>query len=66
MPLLMPHGWPGSNADLLLLVGPLTDPVAHGGAVEDSFDVVVSSLPGFGFSGKPTATGWTLSPTAGA
>lgn len=66
MPLLMTHGWPGSNADLLRLVGPLTHPVAHGGAVEYSFDVVVPSLPGFGFSGKPTATGWTLSRTAGA
>ncbi|TAJ49856.1 MAG: epoxide hydrolase [Herbiconiux sp.] len=58
MPLLLTHGWPGSNADFLTLIGPLTDPVAHGGAVTDSFDVVIPSLPGFGFSGKPTEQGW--------
>ena len=58
MPLILTHGWPGSIADFLKLVGPLTDPVAFGGDVEDSFDVVVPSLPGFGFSGKPTGTGW--------
>lgn len=60
MPLLLTHGWPGSIVDFLELIGPLTDPVAYGGAVEDSFDVVVPSLPGFGFSGKPTGTGWTV------
>lgn len=58
MPLIMTHGWPSSIVDFLKLIGPLTDPVAYGGAAEDSFDVVIPSLPGFGFSGKPTETGW--------
>ncbi|MCS5717770.1 epoxide hydrolase [Herbiconiux sp. CPCC 205763] len=66
MPLLLTHGWPGSNADFLKLIGPLTDPVAHGGAVSDSFDVVIPSLPGFGFSGKPTETGWDVARVARA
>ncbi|SDZ32140.1 epoxide hydrolase family protein [Herbiconiux ginsengi] len=66
MPLLLTHGWPGANADFLKLIGPLTDPVAHGGAVSDSFDVVIPSLPGFGFSGKPTDTGWTVTRIAEA
>ena len=57
MPLILTHGWPGSVVELLKLVGPLTDPVAYGGAAEDAFDVVIPSLPGFGFSGKPTGTG---------
>lgn len=60
MPLILTHGWPGSIVELLKLVGPLTDPVAFGGREEDSFDVVIPSLPGFGFSGKPTGTGWTV------
>jgi pimeloyl-ACP methyl ester carboxylesterase len=60
MPLLMTHGWPGSIVEFLELIGPLTDPVAFGGKAEDSFDVVVPSLPGFGFSQKPTHTGWTV------
>lgn len=60
MPLLLTHGWPGSVADFLPLVGPLTDPVAYGGDVDDAFDVVIPSLPGFGFSGKPTAPGWDV------
>jgi pimeloyl-ACP methyl ester carboxylesterase len=59
LPLILTHGWPGSFIDFLKLVGPLTDPVAYGGDVADSFDVVLPSLPGFGFSGKPTTTGWT-------
>ncbi|SDP52037.1 Pimeloyl-ACP methyl ester carboxylesterase [Klenkia soli] len=66
LPLLLTHGWPGSVADFLQLVGPLTDPTAHGGDPADSFDVVVPSLPGFGFSGKPTRTGWDLARTARA
>ncbi|RKR75949.1 epoxide hydrolase family protein [Frondihabitans australicus] len=66
LPLILTHGWPGSNADFLKLIGPLTDPVAHGGDAADSFDVVIPSLPGFGFSGKPTATGWTAPRIAGA
>jgi len=66
MPLILTHGWPGSIVEFLKLIGPLTDPVAFGGNVEDSFDVVVPSLPGFGFSGKPTETGWNVSRIATA
>ncbi|GAB3150931.1 epoxide hydrolase [Amycolatopsis stemonae] len=66
MPLLLTHGWPGSNADFLKLVGPLTDPVPFGGDAADSFDVVVPSLPGFGFSDKPAKTGWDVSRIASA
>jgi len=58
MPLIMTHGWPGSVLELLKTVGPLTDPTAHGGSAEDAFDLVLPSLPGFGFSGKPTVAGW--------
>ena len=58
LPMIMTHGWPGSIVEMLDVIGPLTDPTAYGGAAEDAFDVVVPSLPGFGFSGKPTATGW--------
>jgi pimeloyl-ACP methyl ester carboxylesterase len=60
MPVILTHGWPGSIVEFLKLIGPLTDPVAFGGNVEDSFDVVVPSLPGFGFSQKPTETGWNV------
>ena len=66
MPLILTHGWPGSIADFLDVIGPLTDPVAFGGDVGDSFDVVVPSLPGFGFSGKPAESGWTVSRIAAA
>jgi len=59
-PLIMTHGWPGSVVEFLKVVGPLTDPVAHGGDARDAFHLVCPSLPGFGFSGKPTAPGWTL------
>jgi pimeloyl-ACP methyl ester carboxylesterase len=58
MPLIMTHGWPGSVFELLKTVGPLTDPTAHGGSAEDGFDLVLPSMPGYGFSGKPTDTGW--------
>lgn len=58
MPLIMTHGWPGSVFELLKTVGPLTEPTAHGGRAEDAFDLVLPSLPGYGFSGKPTGTGW--------
>jgi pimeloyl-ACP methyl ester carboxylesterase len=58
MPLIMTHGWPGSVFELLKTVGPLTDPTAHGGTAEDAFDLVLPSMPGYGFSGKPTDTGW--------
>ncbi len=60
MPLIMTHGWPGSVVEFLKVIGPLTDPVAHGGEARDAFHLVCPSLPGFGFSGKPTAPGWTL------
>jgi pimeloyl-ACP methyl ester carboxylesterase len=66
MPLILTHGWPGSILDFLNLIGPLTDPVSYGGNAADSFDVVVPSLPGFGFSQKPTQTGWTVSRIASA
>lgn len=66
MPLILTHGWPGSIVEFLKLIGPLTDPVAFGGDVGDSFDVVVPSLPGFGFSQKPTETGWNVTRIATA
>jgi pimeloyl-ACP methyl ester carboxylesterase len=58
LPLIMTHGWPGSIVELLEIVGPLTDPAAYGGRAEDAFDLVLPSLPGFGFSEKPTSAGW--------
>ncbi len=58
LPLIMTHGWPGSVIELLDSVGPLTDPTAHGGRAEDTFDLVLPSLPGYGFSGEPTEVGW--------
>ena len=58
LPLIMTHGWPGSVIELLESVGPLTDPTAHGGRAEDAFDLVLPSLPGYGFSGEPTEIGW--------
>jgi len=58
LPVIITHGWPGSIIEQLKVIGPLTDPTAYGGKTEDSFDVVIPSLPGYGFSGKPTATGW--------
>jgi len=58
MPLIMTHGWPGSVYELLKTVGPLTDPTSDGGRPEDAFDLVLPSMPGYGFSGKPTGTGW--------
>jgi len=58
LPVIVTHGWPGSIIEQLKIIGPLTDPVAHAGKAEDAFDVVIPSLPGYGFSGKPAATGW--------
>jgi pimeloyl-ACP methyl ester carboxylesterase len=58
LPVIITHGWPGSVIEQLKIIGPLTDPAAYGGKIEDSFDVVIPSLPGHGFSGKPTVTGW--------
>jgi epoxide hydrolase len=66
LPLLLTHGWPGSVLEFLDVIGPLTDPVAHGGDAADAFHVVIPSLPGYGFSGKPTGTGWGLDRTAAA
>jgi pimeloyl-ACP methyl ester carboxylesterase len=60
MPMVVTHGWPGSVVELLEAVGPLTDPTAHGGSADDAFDVVLPSLPGYGFSGEPTELGWNI------
>jgi pimeloyl-ACP methyl ester carboxylesterase len=58
LPLIVNHGWPGSVIEQLKIIEPLTNPTAHGGSAEDAFDVVIPSMPGYGFSGKPTSTGW--------
>ena len=58
LPVIITHGWPGSVIEQLKIIDPLTNPTAHGGRAEDAFDVVIPSLPGYGFSGKPTGTGW--------
>jgi pimeloyl-ACP methyl ester carboxylesterase len=58
LPVIITHGWPGSIIEQLKVIDPLTNPTAHGGKTEDAFDVVIPSLPGYGFSGKPTTTGW--------
>jgi pimeloyl-ACP methyl ester carboxylesterase len=58
LPMIITHGWPGSVIEQLKVVSPLTDPTAHGGGAEDAFDVVIPSMPGYGFSGRPTDTGW--------
>jgi pimeloyl-ACP methyl ester carboxylesterase len=60
MPLILSHGWPGSVFEFMNVIGPLTNPVAYGGKAEDAFDVIIPSLPGFGFSGKPTEAGWDI------
>ena len=66
LPLIMTHGWPGSVIELMETVGPLTDPTTHGGRAEDAFDLVLPSLPGYGFSGEPAELGWDASRTARA
>jgi pimeloyl-ACP methyl ester carboxylesterase len=66
LPLWLTRGWPGSVLEFSKVIGPLTDPVAHGGKDGDAFHVIVPSLPGFGFSDKPQTTSWTLRPTAKA
>jgi len=58
LPVIVTHGWPGSIIEQLKIIDPLTNPTAHGGSAEDAFDVVIPSLPGYGFSGRPTGTGW--------
>jgi pimeloyl-ACP methyl ester carboxylesterase len=66
MPLLITHGWPGSVLEFRHIIGPLTDPEAHGGKAKDAFHVIAPSLPGYGFSGKPTAPGWSIQKIATA
>src|SRR5215210_7037871 len=58
LPLIVTHGWPGSVIEQLKIIEPLTNPTAHGGSAKDAFHLVIPSLPGYGFSGKPTTTGW--------
>jgi epoxide hydrolase len=66
MPLILTHGWPGSVMEFMKVIGPLTDPTAHGGKAEDAFHVVAPSLPGYAFSDKPTTAGWGVAKIAGA
>jgi pimeloyl-ACP methyl ester carboxylesterase len=58
LPLIVTHGWPGSVIEQLKIVDPLTNPTAYGASASDAFHLVIPSMPGYGFSGKPTATGW--------
>src|SRR6202453_2330029 len=58
LPLIVTHGWPGSITEQMKIIDPLTNPTAHGGSASDAFDVVIPSMPGYGYSGKPTTTGW--------
>jgi pimeloyl-ACP methyl ester carboxylesterase len=58
LPLIVTHGWPGSIIEQMKIIDLLTDPTAHGASASDAFDLVIPSLPGYGFSGKPTSTGW--------
>jgi pimeloyl-ACP methyl ester carboxylesterase len=60
LPLIVTHGWPGSVVEQMKIIDPLTNPTAHGGKASDAFDVVIPSMPGYGYSGKPTTTGWGL------
>src|SRR5215218_7752919 len=60
LPLIISHGWPGSVVEQIKVIAPLTDPTAYGGRAEDAFDVVIPSLPGYGFSSRPTETGWDV------
>src|SRR5260370_20016740 len=66
LPIILTHGWPGSIIEFLQVIGPLVDPPAHGGKADEAFHVVVPSLPGFGFSDKPTEAGWRLPRIANA
>src|SRR6185437_10454926 len=59
LPLIVTHGWPGSVIEMLNAIGPLTDPTAHGGTADDAFDLVIPSMPGYGFSDQPTEPGWS-------
>ncbi len=62
LPLIVTHGWPGSIIEQMKIVDPLTNPTAHGAGASDAFDVVIPSMPGYGFSDKPTKTGWDPRP----
>ena len=66
LPLIMTHGWPGSFLEFVKVIGPLSSPESHGASAEDAFDLVVPSMPGFGFSARPQATGWNPERIAGA
>ena len=66
LPLIMTHGWPGSVIELLDTIGPLTDPTAYGGTAEDAFDLVLPSMPGYGYSSEPVEPGWDAAATARA
>jgi pimeloyl-ACP methyl ester carboxylesterase len=66
LPLIVTHGWPGSVIEQLKIIGPLTDPTAHGASASDAFHLVIPSMPGYGFSGKPSAPGWDPQRIAGA
>jgi epoxide hydrolase len=65
-PLVLTNGWPGSVIEFLKVIGPLTDPVAHGGNADDAFHALIPSLPGYGFSDKPTTVGWGVERVAAA
>ena len=58
LPLIVTHGWPGSIVEQMKIIDPLTNPTAHGASASDAFDLVIPSIPGYGYSGKPTTTGW--------
>jgi len=58
LPLIVTHGWPGSVVEQMKIIDPLTNPTAHGASASDAFDLVIPSIPGYGYSGKPTTTGW--------
>ncbi len=66
LPLIVTHGWPGSIIEQLKIIGPLTDPTAHGGNASDAFHLVIPSMPGYGYSGKPASTGWDVAHIASA
>jgi pimeloyl-ACP methyl ester carboxylesterase len=66
LPLIVTHGWPGSIVEQMKIIDPLTNPTAHGGSASDAFDVVIPSMPGYGYSGKPTTTGWDVAHIARA
>ena len=66
LPLIVTHGWPGSIIEQMKIIDPLVNPTAHGGTASDAFDVVISSMPGYGFSGRPAGTGWDVNHIARA